>query len=334
VKVAALAQALALLLGPLAPTVDADIDRSTIVVFANEADRTSLEAAEYYASARRIPDDRVVRIRLPNEPSLSREEFAYVRADVLARMPRDAEAIAAVWRQPYRVDCMSITSALAFGFDERHCARPCARTLPSTLYDADTRSPRESFGILPSMLVTGSSLTATRTLIDRAVAAEPGAQRADAYLVTSGDPNRDIRGYAFRRLLDSPPPGVRVLPRSRFLLDESDIMFYFTGAVRVPGLSGLRFEPGAVADHVTSAGAIFEQSTQMTVLEWLDAGVTGSYGTVVEPCAFPEKFPNPDILVRRYTAGETLVEAYWKSVRMPGQGLFVGDPLTRPFRRN
>jgi hypothetical protein len=33
----------------------------------------------------------------------------------------------------------------------------------------------------------------------------------------------------------------------------------------------------------------------------------------------------------RYLGGETLIEAYWKSVRMPGQGVFVGEPLARPF---
>ena len=32
-----------------------------------------------------------------------------------------------------------------------------------------------------------------------------------------------------------------------------------------------------------------------------------------------------------YLMGETLIEAYWKSVLMPGQGVFVGDPLARPF---
>jgi hypothetical protein len=26
-----------------------------------------------------------------------------------------------------------------------------------------------------------------------------------------------------------------------------------------------------------------------------------------------------------------LIEAYWKSVRMPGQGIFIGEPLARPF---
>jgi hypothetical protein len=27
-----------------------------------------------------------------------------------------------------------------------------------------------------------------------------------------------------------------------------------------------------------------------------------------------------------------LIEAYWKSVQMPGQGLFVGEPLAAPYR--
>jgi hypothetical protein len=31
--------------------------------------------------------------------------------------------------------------------------------------------------------------------------------------------------------------------------------------------------------------------------------------------------------MRRYLDGETLLEAYWKSVAMPGQGIFIGDPL-------
>ena len=69
----------------------------------------------------------------------------------------------------------------------------------------------------------------------------------------------------------------------------------------------------------------------MSVLRWLAAGATGSYGAVVEPCNFPQKFPNPEVLIRRYLDGDTLIEAYWKSVAWPGQGLFVGEPLARPF---
>jgi uncharacterized protein (TIGR03790 family) len=69
----------------------------------------------------------------------------------------------------------------------------------------------------------------------------------------------------------------------------------------------------------------------MSILRWLDAGATASYGTVVEPCAFPQKFPHPAIVIDRYTRGESLIEAYWKSVAWPGQGLFVGEPLASPY---
>ncbi|MGH8742520.1 MAG: TIGR03790 family protein, partial [Burkholderiales bacterium] len=106
-----------------------------------------------------------------------------------------------------------------------------------------------------------------------------------------------------------------------------------TGAARVAGLQTLRFLPGAMADHLTSAGGALtgSGSGQMSALRWLEAGATASYGTVVEPCNLPQKFPDPAVAIGRYLAGDTLIEAYWKSVRMPGQGVFVGEPLAAPF---
>jgi len=50
------------------------------------------------------------------------------------------------------------------------------------------------------------------------------------------------------------------------------------------------------------------------------------------PRSFPAKFPQPAVVIGRYTRGETAAEAYWKSVAWPGQGLFVGEPLAAPFR--
>jgi uncharacterized protein (TIGR03790 family) len=117
------------------------------------------------------------------------------------------------------------------------------------------------------------------------------------------------------------------------LTHRSDVMFYFTGLTSVAGLETLRFLPGAIADHLTSFGGMLTDSSQMSVLRWLEAGATGSYGTVVEPCNFPQKFADPAIVIRHYIAGETLIEAYWKSVAWPGQGVFVGEPLAAPYRR-
>jgi len=38
-------------------------------------------------------------------------------------------------------------------------------------------------------------------------------------------------------------------------------------------------------------------------------------------------------VIDRYLDGETLLEAYWKSVAWPGQGVFIGEPLAAPFRK-
>ena len=118
--------------------------------------------------------------------------------------------------------------------------------------------------------------------------------------------------------------------------NTSNLLFYLTGAANVPGLKTNTYVPGAVADHLTSAGGDLFVSTDvdygnMSILRWLEAGATASYGTETEPCNYPEKFPQASVFVKHYFLGNTVLEAYVKSVRWPSQGVFVGDPLARPF---
>ncbi|MDE2332398.1 MAG: TIGR03790 family protein, partial [Bradyrhizobium sp.] len=112
---------------------------------------------------------------------------------------------------------------------------------------------------------------------------------------------------------------------------RSNILFYETGLANVPGINTNTYLPGALADHLTSAGGDLFGTDQMSVLRWLEAGVTASYGTVTEPCSYAQKFPAASALVKNYFVGNTSLEAYTKSVRWPAQGVFVGDPLARPF---
>jgi uncharacterized protein (TIGR03790 family) len=93
------------------------------------------------------------------------------------------------------------------------------------------------------------------------------------------------------------------------------------------------FPPGTIADHLTSFGGMLTDSSQMSVLDFIAGGVTGTFGTVSEPCAYAQKFPNPSIVISHYTQGETLIEAYWKSVSQTFQGEFVGEPLSNPWRQ-
>ena len=79
-----------------------------------------------------------------------------------------------------------------------------------------------------------------------------------------------------------------------------DILFYETGLANVPGLNTNTYVPGALADHLTSDGGDLFGTAQMSALRWLEAGVTASYGTVTEPCAYAEKFPAASVLVKNY----------------------------------
>jgi uncharacterized protein (TIGR03790 family) len=110
-----------------------------------------------------------------------------------------------------------------------------------------------------------------------------------------------------------------------------DIMVYETGLAHVPKLDTLGFMSGALADHLTSFGGDLLGSGQMSSLKWLEAGATASYGTVSKPCNYWQKFPNPTVLLAYYLSGESAVEAYWKSVVWPVQGLFIGEPLASPY---
>lgn len=131
---------------------------------------------------------------------------------------------------------------------------------------------------------------------------------------------------------------VRIL-RADALRNANDVMVYVTGLATVEGLASNRFRPGAVADHLTSYGGqltpagVPTEAGQMSALRWLEGGATGSYGTVVEPCSITAKFPDPALLMLFYRRGDTLIEAYWRSVAMPGQGVFIGEPLARPWQR-
>ena len=304
-------------------------------VIINTADPLSVAIGEYYVQARKIPPANIARVHFGyHRAILPAAEFAAIRKSVEAQLPASIQAYALTWARPYRVDCMSVTSAFAFGFDTRYCASGCVSTQLIAYYNSDRDRPYDALHFRPAMSIAAANIALARALIDRGVASDGTMPHGAAYLVMTGDRSRDVRtvGFADAQML----VGDRIpihLVNAPALENTNDIMFYFIGAMRVPSLLTNHFLPGAVADHLTSYGGMLGDSTQMDSLQWLEAGATGSYGTVVEPCNFTAKFPNPGLLMRHYLDGETLIESYWKSVAMPGQGIFIGEPLAAPYRK-
>ena len=305
-----------------------------LAVLVNDRDPLSRRIGRYYVERRGIPERNLVHLSFPpDKPVLSPERFAPLRQRMLERIGPQVQALALTWVTPYRVGCMSITTAFAAGFDPAWCsARTCAPTRRSAYFDSRSTLPRDDHGLLPAMSIAALDFEQARALIERGIAADGSFPRGAAYLLETHDRNRSVRARRFPLveklfgdLLD-----IRILKRNS-IRDRDDIMFYFTGLKQVPHLDTLDFLPGAVADHLTSAGGALTGKSQMSALRWLEAGATGSYGTVVEPCNLLGKFPDPATLMVHYLTGNSLIETYWKSVAMPGEGIFIGEPLAAPF---
>ncbi len=332
-----------------APTTTpvAALGATDLAVLIAEGDATSEAIGTAYQRARGIPDTQVIRLAVPRgSDTISAAAFTTLKAQLDARLPVSVQATLITWTQPSRVagTCvMSITSALAFGYDTAYCANTCASTRVSGYFDSASSKPWTDLRIRPSMMLGASTLVEAQALIARGQAADGswtnGRGAGTAVVIRTSDVARSIRFADFQVLAATPYP--RLTPQYinnaagssvDFIAGQTGLMFYFTGLVNVPQIASNSFLPGALADHVTSWGGYLPDALgQMPATDWLRAGATGSYGTVAEPCAITEKFPQATVAVRHYQRGETLIEAYWKSVRTPGQGLFLGEPLARPW---
>jgi uncharacterized protein (TIGR03790 family) len=335
-----------------APAPGPSLAASDLAVLIAEGDATSESIALAYQRARGIPDANLIRLAVPRgSDSISPEDFAALKASLDARLPATAQAMLLTWMQPSRVagtgatpTCsMGITSALTLGYDTRLCGK-CVLPTTQPYYNVDTRKPWTDLKLRPSMMLGAATLAEAQTLIARGVAADAsmlsGSITPQALLVRTTDANRSVRFGDFQVLARSGLAGVAMNYRDNAtgtaandqFVNQTQVMFYLTGLENVTQAASNSYLPGAVADTLTSFGGFLPDALgQMPVTTWLQAGLTGSYGTQEEPCNFSEKFMRATVLVARYRKGETLIESMWKSVQAPGQGLFIGEPLSRPW---
>ncbi|MFZ0407827.1 MAG: TIGR03790 family protein [Cyanobium sp.] len=309
----------------------------------NSADPLSEAIGSYYQNARHIPSNQVIRVRFaPGRSSLPVAEFRRIRRQVEQQTPEHVQIYALAWSSPWSVGCQSITSAFSLGYRPEVCFGRCGTARLSPYYArGDVRRPWAQLRLRPSMLLAATNLAAAHALIDRGVAADGTKPPGTAYLLSTSDPLRNVRSGRFDVVAAELGRQLRVRHLwGDVLKGAPDVIAYFTGLTIVPDIASNHYRPGAVADHLTSTGGMLTGASgqssdggngQMSSLRWLEAGATGSYGTVVEPCNATTKFPDPGLLLSYYRRGDTLIESYWRSVAMPDQGIFIGEPLARPW---
>lgn len=180
----------------------------------------------------------------------------------------------------------------------------------------------------------GNTLQEILDNIDRSVAADFTRPVGTFYFCETSDQARSSpRHNTFDNVIDqielqggAGSHEFRQMPRNRH-----DILCVLTGAgvLDIAG-ANMTILPGAYADHLTSFGAMFDNSDQTKISEWIRKGATASLGTVEEPCNYPGKFTHARSMAY-YHQGASMGESVFRALNFtPFQGLLYGDPLCRP----
>lgn len=317
------------------------IEASELAVIVNSEDPVSVALGAYYQTKRKIPTANIVTVKLPVKSQITAAEFKVAKDAVDKALGPKIQAIALTWMKPYKVDCQSITTAFALGVDaNKYCSKPCSSTAPSPYYNKTSTRPYTDHQLRPTMMIASVDEKNGRALIDRGVAADGTLPPGKGFFLRTTDTARSVRWGDFQSTVTSWNRKDGIISEyidnssgagSNVINNEKGVLFYLTGLTKVADLATNSYRPGAIADHLTSFGGKLDSTGQMSVVRWLEGGATGSYGTCSEPCNYQQKFPRASVLLRHYFTGATLIEAYWRSVSWPGEGVFVGEPLARPF---
>lgn len=319
---------------PLASADDAVLVPATLGVVVNENDPVSVSLGQYYASVRGVPLENIVELSLPrvNFVAMHRIKSELKRLNDQGRARR-FHSYALAFDRPYRVDAnQSLTAVFTQGVADIKWQGSC--NLTSLNLDKGL-PPGAKLASKPAMLLSGGGgLQRSKELVLRGKAADASDPKAEILFLKTQDRSRSAPR---EDAMDRASVGVANEISVNILTDDSmpfnrDIIGFQTGIANLSGIEQLRFVPGAYADILTSHGGALEDNRgQTTASDLIRAGATASYGTVREPCNFSGKFPDPERMLTNYLYGDSVIEAYWKSIDMVTEGLMVGDPLARPF---
>lgn len=357
---------LALMTGFNGPLVAGGGPQNVLVVV-NDNSSLSQQVGNYYVEKRGIPPRNLFHIQTSTNYTIDTASFSNeIRGPIFSYinnsgLSNQIDYIVLSMDIPYRVRRVidpfpfgsiytndnGITAALFYGFKDYSNLYVNGCTLPlDTFQDyfesersfQRTESPVSNRYYLSSML-TSYSLDQTRWSIDRTVKADHTAPtNVNTVFMHTFDPFRNVRwpqfeDAAFSMLfLDGPEPDVK---KASYPIGFTNLMGVNNGRInmedpRFPWSTSMFIE-GCIADNLTSfGGCLYDSQGQSTVLDWIKYGVAGSYGTVVEPCNYTNKFPEARAHFW-YARGFNLAESYWMSVQAPYMGNVVGDPLTQPY---
>ncbi len=169
------------------PLVKKALQPEQLGVIVNDADPLSVKIADYYIDARLIPKENLIHINLKHRGNIIKpRRFSAIHNQVVKQTPRHIQAYALTWTHPYRVGCMSITSAFATGYNSKYCAvktvgKSCGPTPRSPYFASDSETPFDDLKIRPTMMIATNNFEEAKKLIDRGIRSDGTLPQGRAY---------------------------------------------------------------------------------------------------------------------------------------------------------
>ncbi len=337
-----------------------------LLVVVNGGDADSVAIAREFAELRGIPPCNVVPLSLPTplataaQMSLTewREQVYVPVMEAVAARGLEPQILAWAYSSgfPYRVVAagkppVSLTGATFLrgklptaaaikdgtyrsplfageGIDE-------ARSQPTQGFDAYAEWLRDDMP-LPSMMLgvlhpRGNTRAEILACLVRGRYSDGTRPRGTVYLVTGEDVRARCRQWQFPHMIKPiRATGLAVAVVDQLPAGRPDIIGLLMGSAVVDTAAVAPLLPGAIAEHLTSLGAAFEQASQTKSSDWIRAGAVATCGAVTEPYSIPAKFPQAR-LYEHYGRGCSVIESFYLAIGSPLQVLLLGDPLARPF---
>jgi uncharacterized protein (TIGR03790 family) len=327
-----------------------------VVVVVNQNSTNSVQLGNYYREQRQIPPQNFLRMNWTggNQTWTLSDFYTYLYNPLLTmlssrQLTNQVDYVVLCMDIPFAVNdgisptLESTTSSLFYG-PKPDPNQPCSMAAGSTNLYAGSEGifrftpplSASSNAFLVTML-TASNLPMAKLTVDMGVASDSTFPTQTVYLSKGNDVNRNVRYVTFdNAVFNTRLRGNYAMQRinANGLGGLGTLLGAETGNYSY-GLAGTTFAPGALADNLTSyGGAILSDNAGMlSILSFLAAGASGTYGTVSEPCNYLGKFPSPQNYFYQ-ARGFSLAECYYQSVTNPYQGLLLGEPLAAPFAQS
>ncbi len=328
-----------------------------VAVVVNQNSTNSVQLGNYYCEKRGVPPQHLIRINWTGSNiTWTRAEFEMILRSSLTNalnsraLTNQIDFVVLCMDIPYRVtnatmnvanNVNATTAALFYGFKDNPADPMAACSLASgttNLYAGSESSFRQTPPISAgcnsclTFMLTATNLNKAKALVDLGVVSDASFPTQKVFLTKSYDVVRNLRyAQADNAVLNTRLRGNYDVTRTNTYFDFGlGQMLGFQNGVQQFNMYG-SYVPGAMADNLTSfSGYLFEAVGHTTAMDFINKGATASYGTIIEPCAYPDKFP----VAQNYffqSRGFSIGECYYQSVTNPYQGIMVGEPLAAPF---